>query len=329
MFHGLMINYFVMRRSLLFILAFLPVIAIAQKEYKLVEQSSKEKPSWLSDGTHKGYFMVQANRVATLDEAKKSATMSLLNDIASSVSVVVVGETIKDIKWEEIDLNGQTKEQFIETIKTNTTTKISKIPALQGISIDIKGDIYWERFINKKTKETCYDYYVLYPFSQFELEELVEAYNAQEKAINDKINDYRNSLDKIDNIDRLLENISQMKVMKEEYKDDYAKHSKLESIISLYEKTIRNVYVDVIENYNNNNKGTLVIQLKHGGKIMKTKSLPKLGGDCAKDFSKRLDGDKIVITFDTFDCYEQDDNYVDIRFTFGKRKLIKKININL
>lgn len=318
-----------MRKTLMFILAFLPVIAIAQKDYKLVEQSSKEKPAWLSEGTHKGYFMVQANKVATLDEAKSNATLSLLNDIASSISVIVVGETVKDIVWEEVELNGQTQEQFIETIKTNTTTKISKIPALQGISIDLKGEIYWERYINKKTKESCYDYYILYPFSQFELEELVDAYNAQEKAINDKIESYRTALDKTDNIDALLENISQMKAMKEEHKDEYAKVSKLETIIALYEKTIKDIYIEIVDNYNKNNKGTLVIQLKHGEKVMKTKSLPKLGSECARDFNKRLDGDKIVITFNTFDCYEQDDNYVDVRFTFGKRKLVKKISINM
>lgn len=320
---------FMMRKTLMFILAFLPVIAIAQKDYKLVEQSSKEKPAWLSEGTHKGYFMVQANKVATLDEAKSNATLSLLNDIASSISVIVVGETVKDIVWEEVELNGQTQEQFIETIKTNTTTKISKIPALQGISIDLKGEIYWERYINKKTKESCYDYYILYPFSQFELEELVDAYNAQEKAINDKIESYRTALDKTDNIDALLENISQMKAMKEEHKDEYAKVSKLETIIALYEKTIKDIYIEIVDNYNKNNKGTLVIQLKHGEKVMKTKSLPKLGSECARDFNKRLDGDKIVITFNTFDCYEQDDNYVDVRFTFGKRKLVKKISINM
>ena len=320
---------FMMRKTLMFILAFLPVIAIAQKDYKLVEQSSKEKPAWLSEGTHKGYFMVQANKVATLDEAKSNATLSLLNDIASSISVIVVGETVKDIVWEEVELNGQTQEQFIETIKTNTTTKISKIPALQGISIDLKGEIYWERYINKKTKESCYDYYILYPFSQFELEELVDAYNAQEKAINDKIESYRTALDKTDNIDAMLENISQMKAMKEEHKDEYAKVSKLETIIALYEKTIKDIYIEIVDNYNKNNKGTLVIQLKHGEKVMKTKSLPKLGSECARDFNKRLDGDKIVITFNTFDCYEQDDNYVDVRFTFGKRKLVKKISINM
>ena len=69
--------------------------------------------------------------------------------------------------------------------------------------------------------------------------------------------------------------------------------------------------------------------LKHDEKIMKTKSLPQMKGACARDFSRKHDGSKILITFNTFDCYEQDDNYVEVRFTFGKRKLMKKILINL
>ena len=59
------------------------------------------------------------------------------------------------------------------------------MPALQGFSIT-KANIYWERYINKKTKETCYDYYMLYPFSPEELQELIDEYNAQEEAINDE-----------------------------------------------------------------------------------------------------------------------------------------------
>ena len=68
------------------------------------------------------------------------------------------------------------------------------MPALQGISLS-KAEIYWERYIHKKTKESFYDYYILYPFSEFELQELIDAYNAQEKAINDKIDNYRNILE--------------------------------------------------------------------------------------------------------------------------------------
>lgn len=318
-----------MRKNIIIlILSFLPFLSMSQKEYKLVEQSPKDKPAWITEGTHRGVFMVQANKMATLDEAQSAVMLSLLNNIASSISVVVMGETVDRIDWEVVELNGKTKEEYIQNITTNTTLKISKMPALQGISLS-KAEIYWERYIHKKTKESFYDYYILYPFSEFELQDLIDAYNAQEKAINDKIDNYRNILDEIDNIDVLLENISQMRSMKEEYKDDYVKYNKLETIISLYEKNIADIYIDVIENSNDDNIGTIVIQLVHDEKVMNTKSLPQLKGDCARDFTKKHSGDKIVLTFNTFDCYEQDDNYVEVRFNFGKKRLVKKINIKL
>ena len=48
-----------------------------------------------------------------------------------------------------------------------------------------------------------------------------------------------------------------------------------------------------------------------------------------RDFTKKHEGDKIIVSFNTYDCYEQDDNYVELRFSFGKAKLNSKININL
>ncbi len=315
------------KNLIIFVLSFMPILVMAQKEYKLVEQFPKDKPSWMTEGMHKGFYMIQANRMPTIEDAQNAVRSSLLNNIASSVSVIVTGETIDVIDWDLVELDGKTKEEFVQTIETNTKTKIANMPALQGISLS-KADVYFEHYIHKKTKPTYYDYYILYPFSDFELQDLIDTYNAQEKAINDKISNYKKILDGIDEIDVLLENIAQMKTMIEEYKDDYTKCSNLGNIIEMYNSVLNNIYVEVVENYNNEDLGTLVIQLKYDEKVMKTKSLPQLRSGCARDFNKKHDGNKIIVTFNTFDCYEHDNNYVEIRFNFGKKKLSKKININ-
>lgn len=327
MFHGLM-NNDMKKNLIILIMFFLPILTVAQKDYKLVEQNPSKKPSWMTEGTGKGVFMVQANKMASLEEAQNAVMSSLLNSIASSISVHVTSETVDQIDWEVVELDGKTREEYIQTIETNTTLKIAKMPALQGISLS-KAEVYWERYVHKKTKESYYDYYILYQFSEFDLQELIEAYNEQEKAINDKIDNYKNVLPEIDDIDVLLENVSHMKAMKEEYKDDYAKCSKLEATIAAYDKTIKDIYIEVVEIYNNDNKGSMVIQLMHGEKIMKTKSLPQLRSECVRDFNKKHMGNQIRMTFNTFDCFEQDDNYIEVRFNFGKRKLSKKINIEL
>lgn len=315
-----------MKKSVVvFLFLLLPLFGIAQKDYKLIEQSPKEKPAWLTNGKTQGAFLIQVNKMATLEDAQNGVMTSLMNQVASSISVQVVGEIVKDIDWTVVDLAGKTKEQYIETIKNNTTVKISKMPALQGFSIT-KAEVYWERYMHKKTKEYCYDYYMLYPFSNYELQELIEAYNAEQEAINNKIDDFRNILDEIESVDVMLENIKEMKTMMAEYAgEDVSKYNKLKSNVSLYESMINNIYIDVVENKN----GKLLIQLKHDEKVLKTKSLPQLKGNCARDFSKKHCGNKIEITFNTFDCYEQDDNYVEIKFTFGKKRVVNKVHIKL
>ena len=315
-----------MKKSIIILLlTVLPLIGFAQKDYKLVEQSPKNKPSWLTNGNTFGAFLIQANKVATLEEAQNNVMASLMSQVASSIAVQVVGEIEKNIDWTVVELEGKTQEQYLEQVKNNTTLKIAKLPALQGFSIT-KAEVYWEKYQNKKTKEYSYDYYMLYPFSSYELEELIAEYNAQEKAVNDKIDNFRNVLDEIENVDVMLENINEMKSMIKEYgEEDAVKYNKLKNNISLYENLIANIYIEVLENAN----VKLVVQLKHDEKVLKTKSLPQLKGNCARDFTKKHNGTLIEIGFNTFDCYEQDDNYVEIKFNFGKKRVVNKVLINL
>lgn len=312
------------KNIVILLLTVLPMLGFAQKDYKLVEQNPKNKPSWLTNGNTIGAFMIQANKIPTLEEAQNNVMASLMSQVASSIAVQVVGEIEKNIDWTVVELEGKTREQYLEQVKNNTTLKIVKLPALQGFSIS-KAEVYWEKYQHKKTKEYCYDYYILYPFSSYELDELIAEYNAQEKAVNDKIDNYRNILDDIESVDVMLENINEMKSMAKEYEDDAAKCNKLKNNISLYENVIGNVYIDVLENKG----GRLVIQLKHDDKVLKTKSLPQLKGNCARDFAKKHIGNQMEISFNTFDCYEQDDNYVEIKFNFGKKRVVNKVLINL
>ena len=108
-----------MKKSVVvFLFLLLPLFGIAQKDYKLIEQSPKEKPAWLTNGKTQGAFLIQVNKMATLEDAQNGVMTSLMNQVASSISVQVVGEIVKDIDWTVVDLAGKTKEQYIEIIET-------------------------------------------------------------------------------------------------------------------------------------------------------------------------------------------------------------------
>lgn len=55
---------------------------------------------------------------------------------------------------------------------------------------------------------------------------------------------------------------------------------------------------------------------------MKTSTLPKVTSTCAKEITKENKGDLIEIKFNSFDCYEQDDNYIEINFNFCKKRKV-------
>lgn len=301
---------------LLLLLVMLPSFAFSQK-FKMVEQSG-EKPEWIKNRPM-GAYMVKVDEAKTILMAENKAMDALRLQIASSVATSVTGET-------ETTTDYSTNQGHSTTMTSVIKTKVAKMSALQGISSTKAIGIYWERYYDKKSKQEYYDYYILYPFTSRELQDLIDEYNKNEKAINDRIDNFKNILDELDDIDQLLNNIDEMKSMINEIgDDDESKCNRLRNYISLYEKAIDNIYIEVLENKN----GQLVIQLKSDDKTMITSSMPKVKSECARDFSSKPDDDKIKIIFNTFDCYEQDDNYVEVRFTFGKKRLTKKVRINL
>lgn len=295
---------------------------MAQNDYKLVEQSAKKKPEWCSSSPSRSYIFVKIEKAATIEEASSRAMNELLRKIAAAVAVQTEASDKSSMVYREKD----GKVEYEDSMESVIETKFAKLPALHGISLS-KADVYWEQFVEKKTKETSYDYYVLYPFTEIDLREITEAYEEHEKALNDKINGFRDDLEYVNDIDVLMENINEMKSMMSEIGEGDPKYNALQNNIYLYENVISNIYIDIVKN----DKGYMLVQLKHNEKVMKTKSLPQVKSvnGCSRDFTKKHAGNQIEIVFNTFDCYEQDDNYVEVRFTFGKKKIVKKVLINL
>lgn len=105
------------KNIIILLLTIIPLFAFSQKDYKLVEQNPKSKPSWLTNGNTMGAFMIQANKVATLEEAQNNVMASLMSQVASSIAVQVIGEIEQNIDWAVVELEGKTQEQYLEQVK--------------------------------------------------------------------------------------------------------------------------------------------------------------------------------------------------------------------
>ena len=309
-----------MRRILIIAMALmLPLSMMAQKKgFKLVEKSG-DKPEWVGKGSVKGFIIVQSDK-PTLEEVKADAMQKVRTEIASSVATNVM-RTVNSYTQKTVQ-DGDAK--IGQTLTIESTSKIAKMPAIQGVSIT-KADTYHELYRNKKTGETYYNMYVKYPFSQFDLVELVTAYEKHEKELDDKIAGYESGLLNIESVEQVDDAITSLGALAKEVGADDSRYSKIEGIMNRYLNVYDNITIDVVENNNNR----IAIRLVYNGSVITSSQKPRTSSNCATQFAVKNVGDNIVINYNSEYCYSQDDNYVEIRFRFGSKFVKEKVFFNV
>ncbi len=292
----------------------LPLCTMAQKKgFKLVEKSG-DKPEWVGKGSVKGFIIVQSDK-PTLEEVKADAMQKVRAEIASSVATNVM-RTVNSYTQKTVD---GTNASTNATMSIESTSKIAKMPAIQGVSIT-KADVYHELYRNKKTDEQYYNMYVKYPFSQFDLVELVTAYEKHEKEIDERINGFEEGLDNIQTVEQVDDAITALGALSKEIGADDARYFAVEGLVNRYIAVYDNIIIEVVRN----EPGKLTIQLVYNGQTITTSQKPRMKSNCAAQFNMKTMGDKMVINYNSEYCYEQDDNYIEVSFRFGSKFVKEK-----
>ena len=292
----------------------LPLCTFAQKKgFKLVEKSG-EKPEWVGKGSVKDFIIVQSDK-PTIDEAKADAMQKVRAEIASSVATNVM-RTVNSYTQKTIEDGNATTNA---TMSIESTSKIAKMPAIQGVSIT-KAETYQELFKNKKTGEEYYNLYVKYPFSQFDLVELVTAYEKHEKEIDNQIAEYEDGLDNIESVEQIDAAIIALGALSKELGSDDARVDRISGISNRYIAIYENIIIDIV----NNVKGQLTVRLVYNGKTVATSQKPRVSSNCAAQFNVKNDDNNVIINYNADYCYDQDDNYIEIRFRFGSKFVKEK-----
>lgn len=309
-----------MRRLLIIALAIiLPSCAVAQRKgFKMAESNPAEKPAWVTANERMDYIYVKGQEGATLADAKGLAMKGVVDEISQSVAVKVEGEIIDNSVMTINGNNSDFQEQYIN----NTKTKLAKMPALQGIAIQ-KADVYYERYYNKKSGEEYYVVYLRYPFSEFERRDLIDAYNAQEKAINDKIEQLKDEVETVSSIEDINKNIASLSGLTKELGDDDSRIHKINTIIGLYNEVCKSIIVEVVEN----RPAHMAVRLVYKDRQITTSQKPVVKSDCAMDFDVKYVNGICNVNFDSSYCYPQDEPVVKITFKAGNSKFSKDIRI--
>ena len=309
-----------MRKLLIIAMAMmLPLCTVAQKKgFKLVESNPKEKPKWVTENERIDYIYVKGQESATLADAKGAAMKIIVDDISQSVAVKVEGEIVDNTV---IKIDGD-RSEFTEEYINRTKTKLAKMPAIQGVTIQ-KADVYYERYYNKKNGEEYYVVYLRYPFTEFERRDLINAYNAHEKAINDQIAQYKDELETVSSIEDIRKNISSLTGLAKEVGDDDPRVHQINTIVGLYNDIYKSIIVEVVEN----RPGHMAVRLVYKGHLMTTSQKPNISSDCVTGFDVKYVNGVCHVDFDSEYCYQQDDPTVKITFKAGNYKPGKEVRI--
>ena len=309
-----------MRKILIIALAMmLPLCTFAQKKgFKLVEKSGA-KPEWVGQGSVKNFIIVQSDK-PTLEAVKADAMDKVRAEIASSVATniqrFVDTYSLKEVDGDDVRTS--------KTMSIETKSKIAKMPAIQGVSIT-KADTYQELYHNKKTGEEYYVLYVKYPFSSFDLVELVTAYEEHEKQIDNKIKGYENGLNDIESVEQIGDAITALGALAKEVGNEDSRYHTIEGITNRYIAVYDNISIDVVDN----SPGRVTLRLIYDGKTITTSQNPKVTSNCAEQFNVKNQGDLIIVNYNKDYCYAQDDNYVEIRYRFGSKYVKEKVFFKL
>lgn len=309
-----------MRKLLIITCAMLlPFCAFAQKKgFKLVEKSGP-KPEWVGKGSVQDFIIVQSDK-PTLEEVKSDAMQKIRTEIASSVATNVM-RTVNSYTQKTID---GTNASTNATMSIESTSKIAKMPAIQGVSIT-KAETYQELYKNKKTGEQYYNLYVKYPFSRFDLVELVTAYEKNEKELDDRISGYENGLSNIESVEQVDDAITALGALTKELGPDDSRYFAVEGLIKRYIGIYDNIIIDVVDN----TAGKLTLRLVYNGKTITTSQKPRTSSNCATQITVKNVGDNLVLNYNSDYCYRQDDNYIEMRFRFGSKFVKEKVFFNL
>lgn len=302
----------------LLIIAFailLPVCGFAQKKgFKLVEKSGP-KPEWVGKGSVQGFIIVQSDK-PTLEAVKADAMDKVRAEIASSVATnvsrTVNSYTQKTVSGTDASTNA--------TLSIESTSKIARMPAIQGVSIT-KAETYQELFRNSKTGEQYYNLYVKYPFSQFDLVELVTAYEKHDQELNDKIAGFENEFENIESVEQVDQAITGLTALKQELGDDDSRYFNVEGLIKKFNQVYTNIIIEIVENETDR----FVVRLMYNGKPILSAQKPRLSSNCATQFTVKDVDDTKVVTYMSNYCYSQDDNSIEVRFKFGSKYVKEKV----
>lgn len=298
--------------SSLFII-FLFISFSVSAQYRVVKKSGST-PKWVN-GLELDYIIVSGSG-RTINLAQNEAINQVKERIIKSIADNVRSES--KLTKTEIN-NDDIFENFTNTISSTS----GKIDFINGLSVNKIDEFYWEKIKNRKTKKIHYNYHIKYPFSNMELQALIDEYKFKDSQLTEELNKLVDEIPNVKTIEKIKTNVEALKVLKKSFID---KRQDIANItIQKYINLVKNAEIQEITN----EMGIYEFSILINGSKINTSAVPKVSSNCANVISNKKENNVWTIKYNVKDCFEDEANYININFKFPFTRLKKKVIFNV
>lgn len=286
-----------------------------KKEFKVEESSARNMPEWVNSVERD--FLIATASGGDIEEAKAAVIENVKKQIAQSIATRIVSESSLTTSAY------QSGSDFSKTqnLESSILSRTAKLPFIGEISLSKAADYYWERRYYRSTGRYEYFYAVKYPFSEFEMKKLVMEYQEHDRGLNEKIADYQAGIDFVTSIEEISETLNSLRAFQDEFDVQDPRFNQVQSIANQYHQLYDQITIDWFQE----KKGVAVVSLSLAGRSISTSQRPQIKSNCASQISSSYEGNTLVIKYNDEYCYEDDQNWIEVRFRAGNKYISGKI----
>ena len=287
-----------------------------KKEFKVEESSARNMPEWVNSVERD--FLIATASGGDIEEAKATVIENVKKQIAQSIATRIVSESSLTTSAY------QSGSDFSKTqnLESSILSRTAKLPFIGEISLSKAADYYWERRYYRSTGRYEYFYAVKYPFSEFEMKKLVMEYQEHDRGLNEKIADYQAGIDFVTSIEEISETLNSLRAFQDEFDVQDPRFNQVQSIANQYLQLYDQITIDWFQE----KKGVAVVSLSLAGRSISTSQRPQIKSNCASQISSSYEGNTLVIKYNDEYCYEDDQNWIEVRFRAGNKYISGKIH---
>lgn len=284
-------------------------IVDAAQPIKVLDRSASKAPVWL-DGTQEE-FVITSAIADDLETARNQCLDNVRSKIIESVAQNVQFGTESRMA-QSIDNSGVADftDQFTSMLKTQS----ANIPFIQGISVSKIADFYWEKRMDKKTKEVTYLYAIKYPFPRIELKKMTREFEQRDREMVTRYNTLEQGIDSIASLEQIDRAIEDLNPLISYFFDDVRKQAATSLQVN-YRKLYDQIVIETVEE--KNEKAVLAFRLN--GRSIKVSQQPRIKSECANQIACRMEDSGYIVTYSTEYCEEDVPGEIRLTFRFGNK----------